>query len=196
MTYELQPPSYTSLKLLTGPPSGGGGTTLWSSQYAAYDSLSPAMQTYLSSLSALHTADMQAADSIRGNRPVRRDPVTTVHPLIRVHPVTGWKSLFYNPGFVTKIVGVPRLESDHIIGYLNELVAMTNELHVSFDWGKDDVAFWDNRICVSLLASLPFSGTLALIGNYTESLSYLWLCSSSQTCCQSGYSWRETVLLC
>ncbi|KAG9659035.1 TauD-domain-containing protein, partial [Aureobasidium melanogenum] len=147
VTYELQPPSYTSLKLLTGPPSGGGGTTLWSSQYAAYDALSPAMQTYLSSLSALHSADMQAADSIRGNRPVRRDPVTTVHPLIRVNPVTGWKSIFFNPGFVTKIVGVPKLESDHIISYLNELIATTNEIHVSFEWGKDDVAFWDNRIC-------------------------------------------------
>ncbi|KAH0191173.1 TauD-domain-containing protein, partial [Aureobasidium melanogenum] len=147
VTYELQPPSYTSLKLLSGPPSGGGGTTLWSSQYAAYDALSPAMQTYLSSLSALHSADMQAADSIRGNRPVRRDPVTTVHPLIRVNPVTGWKSVFFNPGFVTKIIGVPRLESDHIISYLNELIATTNEIHVSFEWGKDDVAFWDNRIC-------------------------------------------------
>ncbi|KAG9659590.1 TauD-domain-containing protein, partial [Aureobasidium melanogenum] len=147
VTYELQPPSYTSLKLLSGPPSGGGGTTLWSSQYAAYDALSPAMQTYLSSLSALHSADMQAADSIRGNRPVRRDPVTTVHPLIRVNPVTGWKSIFFNPGFVTKIVGVPKLESDHIISYLNELIATTNEIHVSFEWGKDDVAFWDNRIC-------------------------------------------------
>jgi sulfonate dioxygenase len=69
--------------------------------------------------------------------------------LIRVHPVTGWKSLFYNPGFVTKIVGVPRLESEYIVKYLNELIATTNELHVSFDWGRDDVAFWDNRICVS-----------------------------------------------
>ncbi|KAH0273120.1 TauD-domain-containing protein, partial [Aureobasidium melanogenum] len=147
VTYEIQPPSYTSLKLLSGPPSGGGGTTLWSSQYAAYDSLSPHMQTYLSSLSALHSADMQAADSVRGNRPVRRDPITTIHPLVRVNPVTGWKSIFYNPGFVTKIVGVPRLESDHIIAFLNELIATTNEIHVSFDWNKDDVAFWDNRIC-------------------------------------------------
>ena len=157
VTYEIQPPSYTSLKLLTGPPSGGGGTTLWSSQYAAYDALSPAMQTYLSSLSALHTADMQASDSKRANRPIRRDPITTVHPLIRVHPVTGWKSLFYNPGFVTKIVGVPALESEYIVKYLDELIASTNELHVSFDWGKDDVAFWDNRICVSLLSFSPSS---------------------------------------
>jgi sulfonate dioxygenase len=42
------------------------------------------------------------------------------------------------------------LESDHIVAYLNELIASTNELHVSFEWGRDDVAFWDNRICVSV----------------------------------------------
>lgn len=47
VTYELQPPSYTSLKLLTGPPRGGGGDTLWASQYAVYDALSVPMQKYL-----------------------------------------------------------------------------------------------------------------------------------------------------
>lgn len=36
VTYEIQPPSYTSLKVLTGPPIGGGGDTVWSSNYAAY----------------------------------------------------------------------------------------------------------------------------------------------------------------
>ncbi|KAI9794429.1 MAG: hypothetical protein M1816_005499 [Peltula sp. TS41687] len=146
VTYELQPPSYTSLKLLTGPPRGGGGDTLWASQYAAYDVLSPYMQTYLESLTALHSADMQAADSRRAGRTVRREPVTTEHPLIRTHPVTGWKSLFFNPGFVIKIVGVPKAESDTIIRYLSEVIATTQEAHVRFQWRKNDVAFWDNRI--------------------------------------------------
>jgi sulfonate dioxygenase len=146
VTYELQPPSYTSLKLLTGPPRGGGGDTLWSSQYAAYDALSSHMQTYLESLTALHSADMQASGSRALNRPVRRDPVTTEHPLVRVHPVTSWKSLFFNPGFVTKIVGVPKTESDAIIRYLMEVIATTQEAHVRFQWGANDVAFWDNRV--------------------------------------------------
>ncbi|KAI9801824.1 MAG: hypothetical protein M1825_003197 [Sarcosagium campestre] len=147
VTYELQPPSYTSLKLLSGPPRGGGGDTLWASQYAAYDALSPYMQKYLESLSALHSADIQAEGSRAAGRTVRRDPVTTKHPLIRTHPVTKWKSLFYNPGFVTKIVGVPKAESDAILGYLNEVISTTQELHVRFQWQKNDVAFWDNRIC-------------------------------------------------
>ncbi|KAK5017130.1 hypothetical protein BJ546DRAFT_843732 [Cryomyces antarcticus] len=147
VTYEIQPPSYTSLKLLSGPPRGGGGDTLWASQYAAYDAMSPNMQKYLEGLTALHSANVQAEGSRALGRPVRRDPVTTEHPLIRTHPVTGWKSLFFNPGFVTKIVGIPKTESDAIIGYLNEIIATTQELHVRFQWGKNDVAFWDNRIC-------------------------------------------------
>lgn len=149
VTYELQPPSYTCLKVLSGPPRGGGGDTLWSSQYAAYDSLSAPMQQYLESLSAIHSAHMQAEGSRALGRPVRRDPIITEHPIIRTHPVTGWKSLFFNPGFVSKIVGIPKVESDMIISYLNEVVATTQELHVRFQWGDDDVAFWDNRICVS-----------------------------------------------
>lgn len=155
VTYEVQPPSYTSLKLLTGPPLGGGGDTLWSSQYAAYDILSPFMQTYLKSLTALHSADMQANDSRAIGRPVRREPVTTKHPLIRTNPVTGWNSLFFNPGFVTKIIGIPKAESDAIIKYLTDVVATTQEIHARFQWGKDDVAFWDNRttVCTSQLIS-------------------------------------------
>ncbi|KAL5114810.1 hypothetical protein ACEQ8H_007303 [Pleosporales sp. CAS-2024a] len=146
VTYELQPPSYTSLKVLTGPPQGGGGDTLWSSGYAAYDMLSPAMQAYLESLTALHSADLQAQGSRELGRTVRRDAVTTQHPLVRTNPVTGWKSLFYNPGFVTKIVGVPKTESDHIMSLLNEIVATSHELHVRFQWKEGDVAFWDNRV--------------------------------------------------
>lgn len=145
----MQPPSYTSLKLLAGPPRGGGGDTLWSSQYAAYDALSSHMQTYLKGLTAVHSADMQAADSRASGRPVRREPVTTIHPLVRTNPVTGWNSLFFNPGFVTKIVGIPTTESDAIINYLSQVIATTQELHARFSWGKNDVAFWDNRTTVS-----------------------------------------------
>ena len=165
VTYEVQPPSYTSLKVLTGPPRGGGGDTLWSSQYAAYDALSGPMQKFLESLTALHSSHMQAEGSRAAGRPVRREPIVTEHPLIRSHPVTGWKSLFFNPGFVTAIVGIPKVESDMIISYLNEVVATTQEFHVRFQWNKDDVAFWDNRITVRLLL---FRSTLFYASQYAE----------------------------
>ncbi|OQE22887.1 hypothetical protein PENFLA_c012G09576 [Penicillium flavigenum] len=145
VTYEIQPPSYTSLKLLSGPPRGGGGDTLWSSQYAAYDVLSSHMQNYLKGLTALHSADMQANDSRALGRPVRRDPITTEHPLIRTNPVTGWNGLFFNPGFVKKIIGIPAAESDAIIRFLTDVIATTQEMHARFSWGEEDVAIWDNR---------------------------------------------------
>lgn len=154
VTYEEQPPSYTSLKVLSGPPRGGGGDTLWSSQYAAYDMLSPYMQKYLESLTAIHSAELQAQGTRELGRTVRRVPVATAHPLVRTNPVTGWKSLFFNPGFVTKIVGVPKTESDAIIALLNEIVATSPEVQVRFQWNEGDVAFWDNRVCVSYASRL------------------------------------------
>jgi sulfonate dioxygenase len=45
---------------------------------------------------------------------------------------------------------VPKTESDHIIGLLNEIVATSPEIHVRFQWKEGDVAFWDNRVTVSL----------------------------------------------
>jgi sulfonate dioxygenase len=111
--------------------------------------LSPHMQTYLSSLTALHSADLQAQGTRDLGRTVRREPVTTAHPLVRTHPVTRWKSIFFNPGFVTKIVGVPKVESDAVIALLNEIVATSPEIHARFRWGVGDVAFWDNRVTVS-----------------------------------------------
>ena len=120
------------------------------------------MQKYLEGLTALHSAHMQAEGSRAAGRPVRRDPVITEHPLIRTHPVTGWKSVFFNPGFVTEIVGIPRVESNAVINYLNEIVTTTQELHVRFQWKKNDVAFWDNRICVSDQSRISCDSSLTL----------------------------------
>jgi sulfonate dioxygenase len=118
--------------------------------------LSPYMQTYLSSLSALHSADLQAQGTRDLGRTVRRAPVTTAHPLIRTNPVTGWKSVFFNPGFVTKIIGVPKTESDFIIRFLNEIVATSPEIHARFQWRAGDVVFWDNR-CTNHSATYGFA---------------------------------------
>lgn len=146
VTYEIQPPSYTSLAVLAGPPRGGGGDTIWSSNYALYDLLSPSMQKYLEGLTALHSAEEQAQGSRNDGRPVRREPVVTEHPLIRTNPVTGWKGVFFNPGFVKGFVGVPKLEYEYIYRYLTELITSSPEIQARFTWDKGSVALWDNRV--------------------------------------------------
>ncbi|RDB19246.1 putative alpha-ketoglutarate-dependent sulfonate dioxygenase [Hypsizygus marmoreus] len=137
-TYELQPPGITSLKLLVGPQFGGD--TLWSSSYALYSSLSPGLQTYLEGLKALHE------DPESEKKFTRRPPAETVHPVVRVHPVTGWKSLFVNPGFTSRIVGIPKAESDCILAFLYSQLSSNPEFQVRFRWEPNSVAIWDNRI--------------------------------------------------
>ena len=67
-------------------------------RYALYSSFSPGFQKYLEGLSAVHSAVAQADGARAAGQTVRREPIETVHPVVRVHPVTGWKSVYVNPG--------------------------------------------------------------------------------------------------
>ncbi|KAH8115947.1 alpha-ketoglutarate-dependent sulfonate dioxygenase [Phellopilus nigrolimitatus] len=144
VTYELQPPSTTSLKGLTIPPVGGD--TLFSSGYALYSSLSPGLQAYLEGLTAVHSAAAQAQGARAAGTHVRRPEIETVHPVVRVHPVTGWKSVYVNPGFTRRIVGVPKVESDFVLQFLFRQIGENPDFQVRFRWEKDSVAIWDNRV--------------------------------------------------
>ena len=61
------------------------------------------MQKYLESLTALHSAELQAEGSRALGRPIRREPVVTEHPLVRTHPVTGYVSYLYALNFLTHV---------------------------------------------------------------------------------------------
>jgi alpha-ketoglutarate-dependent taurine dioxygenase len=70
------------------------------------------------------------------------DPVQ--HPVVRVHPETGRKSLFVNPGFTTGIAGVSDAESRHLLELF--FAHLTKPEHiVRHRWAAGDVAMWDNR---------------------------------------------------
>ncbi|KAH6909157.1 alpha-ketoglutarate-dependent sulfonate dioxygenase [Coprinopsis sp. MPI-PUGE-AT-0042] len=144
VTYELQPPGPTSLKVITGPEVGGD--TLWSSGYALYSSLSPGFQKYLEGLSAVHSGVAQAEGNRAAGLPVRRKEVESVHPLVRVHPATGWKSVFVNPGFTRRIVDIPKAESDTILNFLFRQISENPDFQVRFKWQTNSIAIWDNRV--------------------------------------------------
>jgi len=144
VSYELQPPSTTSLKVITGPEYGGD--TLWSSGYALYSSLSRGFQIYLEGLTALHSAVAQADGSRAAGLTVRREPIETIHPVVRVHPVTGWKSVYVNPGFTRRIIGVPKAESDATLQFLFRQISENPDFQVRFHWTPNSIVFWDNRI--------------------------------------------------
>ena len=66
--------------------------------YALYSSFSPGFQKYLEGLTAVHSGVAQADGARAAGQTVRREPVESVHPIVRVHPVTGYKSIYVNPG--------------------------------------------------------------------------------------------------
>ena len=80
------------------PRLSHGGMLITECRYALYSSFSPGFQKYLEGLYAVHSAVAQADGMRAAGLPVRREPIETIHPIVRVHPATGWKSIYVNPG--------------------------------------------------------------------------------------------------
>ncbi|KAF2190866.1 TauD-domain-containing protein [Zopfia rhizophila CBS 207.26] len=144
VTYEKQPPGTTFLYLLDGPAAGGD--TLFANQAEAYRRLSPEFQKRLHGLKAIHTAVEQANNSRNRGGVVRREPVTSIHPIVRTHPATGEKALFVNPQFARRIIGFKKEESDFLLKFLFDHVAKGQDFQTRVKWAPGTVVVWDNRV--------------------------------------------------
>jgi taurine dioxygenase len=153
VTFVPTPPAASVLVGDIIPPYGGD--TMWADTRTAYERLSPALQAAIEGLEAVHRISPLAYwgepfDSALGRDDAQRlfddalqvPPV--IHPVVRVHPVTGRKNLFVNPGFTTHIVGMSRIESEGLLRLLYEH-ATQPELTVRHRWHAGDVVIWDNR---------------------------------------------------
>ncbi|KAI8062307.1 uncharacterized protein B0P05DRAFT_516186 [Gilbertella persicaria] len=145
VSYELQPPGLTFLKIDT-LPAEAGGDTLWSSSYTAYDRLSPAFKNFLEGLEAVHDGYYQVEEANLAKHVVRRKKWTATHPIVRTHPVTGWKALYVQKGFTKSIVGLSKRESDTILNFLFDHISGGVDFQVRFKWEENSVAVWDNRV--------------------------------------------------
>ena len=148
MTFRQHPPSVTVLRGITIPEVGGD--TLFASMTAAYEGLSPGMQSYLEGLTAVHDFSHgfreslaepggreRLADALAANPPVR-------HPVVQIHPETGKKVLFVNALFTTHIDGLPPLESAEVLQFLWRHASLP-EFTCRFSWAPDSLVLWDNR---------------------------------------------------
>jgi taurine dioxygenase len=151
VTFTKTPPLAGILAAKHIPPVGGD--TLWSSNYAVYDSLSEPMRRLLDGLTAEHSIaksfpperwQSDPAFKDRYQRAVAKHPPVR-HPVVRTHPVSKRKGLFVNEGFTTHIVELSPEESKSILTFLYSLAGRP-EFTVRWRWQVDDVAFWDNRI--------------------------------------------------
>ncbi|PYH76682.1 alpha-ketoglutarate-dependent taurine dioxygenase [Aspergillus uvarum CBS 121591] len=144
VTFEKQPPGTTFLYLLDGPSTGGD--TLFADMAQAYRRLSPEFRKRLHGLKAVHSGIEQVNNSLNKGGIARRDPITSEHPIVRTHPVTGEKALFVNPQFTRYIVGYKKEESEFLLKFLYDHIALSADIQTRVRWRPGTVVVWDNRV--------------------------------------------------
>jgi len=171
LTFQLCPPLGAMLHAIEIPAVGGD--TMWADMTAAYRSLSAPLRGFVEGLTATHSpakaGSYFAGRDGTGGEAARRSAMTASrHPVVRVHPETGERSLFVNPLFTDKVDGLRRGESDALLGLLQQ-AAVAPEHLVRWKWEAGDVAFWGKR-CTMHYALLDFGASrrrmlrVALVG--------------------------------
>jgi alpha-ketoglutarate-dependent taurine dioxygenase len=150
VTFVLNPPKASTLRSLVVPPYGG--ETLIANAAAAYRDLPEPLRAFADTLRAVHTNDydyVQPPETVDEQERERRAQFVsrkyrTVHPVVRVHPVTGERGLFIG-GFAQRIEGLSVTESRDLLRLLQSYVARPENV-VRVAWEPDQLVLFDNRI--------------------------------------------------
>ncbi|MDF9816144.1 TauD/TfdA family dioxygenase [Streptomyces sp. SPB162] len=149
VTAAVNPPAGSILRAESVPEFGGD--TTWTNLVAAYEGLSAPVRAFVDTLRAEHRYG--GAEKAEGNseyaRRINDNLLVAVHPVVRVHPETGERALFVNPGFTSHLVDVTPRESRAVLNLLYEEITRP-EYTVRFRWEPGSVAFWDNRATAHL----------------------------------------------
>lgn len=119
------------LRAVEIPPVGGD--TMFSNLYLAYETLSDGIKKLIEGLHGVHA-------------PVKvqtTNPPLLAHPLVKVHPETGRKSLYIGDK-VKQFVGMTPEESAPLIEFLCKHAARPQFVY-RHQWQNDDLLIWDNR---------------------------------------------------
>ncbi|OQE27284.1 hypothetical protein PENSTE_c004G03028 [Penicillium steckii] len=165
LVHERQPAGVTHLHNDAVPTLGGD--TLWASGYSAYEKLSPLFRKIIDGKTAIYRSAhpyLNRKNPEAGPKYVERE-----HPIVRVHPATGWKALWVNRAMTDRIVGLDKAESDLILGYLFDVYEKNPDIQVRFKWSPRTSALWDNRITIHN-ASWDYEGSQPRHGTRVTSL--------------------------
>ncbi|WP_413757260.1 TauD/TfdA dioxygenase family protein [Streptomyces sp. MMBL 11-3] len=150
VTFVLNPPQASTLRSITLPPYGG--ETLIASSAAAYRSLPEPLRLLADTLWAEHTNDYDYAvpeeevDEVQAAQRAQFTSITyrTVHPVVRVHPLTGERGLFIG-GFAQRVVGLSATESRKVLDLLQAYVVRPENV-LRHRWSPNQLVLFDNRI--------------------------------------------------
>jgi taurine dioxygenase len=144
LTYTLRP-AKAALLLCKEKPAVGGDT-MWANLYLGYETLSRTMRDFVEKLEAVHDVSLvkgiEKRDPVKVAEMKRLNP-PVIHPVVRVHPETGRKSLLIGQR-IRGFVGMTEEESAAILAFLNEH-ATSPEFVYRHRWSVGDIVMWDNR---------------------------------------------------
>jgi taurine dioxygenase len=127
------------------------GETQFRNMHAAFDELPDEMKHKIEGRTATH--DFEKFWEVMRLRPgsqrarltdeQKRKKPPVSQPLVRIHPLTGRKVLYANPGYTMWIDEMDRIESDTILDYLFRHQERADFLY-AHHWAVGDVLMWDN----------------------------------------------------
>jgi taurine dioxygenase len=139
--YDQEPFKATQLYALAVPSTGGD--TLFASMYAAYSALPPRLKQRLDGREGAFTYGGRArATALLDEED--RDWKPVFHPIVRTHPETGRRALYFDPGKILRIEGLEAEESDALIEELTGYMIQPGAQY-RHAWRKGDIVIWDNR---------------------------------------------------
>lgn len=148
-TFRDTPPLGTILRSTITPRVGGD--TMFASMSAAYEGLDDRTQRFISGLEA--EFDFKPFRTLFGNDEEGRRKLHELedrwpqlcHPVVRVHPESGRKSIFVNRQFTIGIKGMKPSESGPLLEMLYGL-ANQPEYQYRLQWQCNTMVMWDNRV--------------------------------------------------
>ena len=149
VTFVANYPKVSILRGVVIPPYGGD--TVWANTAAAYAELPTPLKTLADSLRAIHTniydyavpRNTDEAEAKRYREEFSAEVYETEHPLVRVHPETGERSLILGH-FVKQIQGISREDSKYLLQLFHQRITHLDNT-VRWRWQTGDVVIWDNR---------------------------------------------------
>jgi alpha-ketoglutarate-dependent taurine dioxygenase len=153
VTFVDRIPAISILRGVTIPAYGG--STNWANTATAYEYLPEPLRALADTLWAAHTNDYDYAaytESIQqetdDTRVFTRDEFRssvyeTEHPVVRVHPETGERTLLLGH-FVKRLVGLNSAESSALFQLFQTRITKLENTY-RWIWRQGDVAMWDNR---------------------------------------------------
>lgn len=90
-----------------------------------------------------HSLERDPATDYGTNTHKRHAKPPVIHPLILIHPITGKKILYCDPGHIDRLEGLPQSECASLLKYLLDHL-MQPKFRYLYNWTERDLVIWDN----------------------------------------------------